>query len=103
MSQPPKTTVSKPTARIAAEAAEQTMHVRPLSVRRFKTGMAHHVFEARFVGHPPIVLRMGYPVQREDMRRGQVLEARLRALGVPLPAMLRDGIDQHCPWVAYER
>ena len=63
----------------------------------------HHVFEASFNGCSSIVIRMGTPARRAGMADGIRLNRLLRAVGVPLPQVLAEGLDDRCPWVALER
>ncbi len=72
-------------------------------MRRFPTGAAHYVYEALLEGGDAIVIRMGYPHQRDSMRGGLALAQRLRPLGVPLQEILVEGLNEPCPWIAMER
>jgi len=92
-----------PTAATAAAAVAHALGWAPLRVRRFPIGVAHYVFEA-FPGEgSAVVVRMGDPEQREEMRRGLRLAERLRGLGVPLPNLLGDGLEHPFPFVVIER
>ena len=72
-------------------------------MRRFPTGVAHYVYEALLENGDAIVVRMGYKRQRDSLRDGLLLAQKLRPLGVPLPRILADGLDDPCPWIAMER
>jgi aminoglycoside phosphotransferase (APT) family kinase protein len=92
-----------PNAALAAAAAKRTTGRTPIEVRRFPTGVAHYVYEALSEDGGAIVVRMGYPWQRDSLHSGVSLAQKLRPLGVPLPKILADGLDDPCPWVAMER
>jgi hypothetical protein len=94
---------ARPSAELAATVAQRVMGWAPSEVRRFSTGTTHYVFEARSARGNVVVVRMGRPKQREDMQRGLGLAQRLRALGVPIPDVVAEGLDQPCPWVVMER
>lgn len=94
----------EPTSALAAAVAgAATGHV-PVRIRRFRTGAAHHVFEALFAdARPAVVVRMGTPGRRVGMRGGVRLNRLLRPLGVPLPEVIAEGLDEPFPWVVLER
>lgn len=92
-----------PTPALALAAAQAATGRVPVEVRRFRTGAAHHVYEAPFDGRPSIVIRMGTPGQRASLAEGVRLNRLLRPLGVRLPEVLAAGLDEPCPWVALER
>ena len=46
---------------------------------------------------------MGMPAQRADMADGVRLSHRLKPLGVPLPEVIAEGLDEAFPWVVLER
>ncbi len=92
-----------PTAVAAAAAAERTTGMVPRMVRRFRIGASHFVYEARFRKGAAVVIRMGLPDQRGVMADGLRLARTLRVLGVPLPEVFMDGLDQPWPWVAMGR
>jgi aminoglycoside phosphotransferase (APT) family kinase protein len=92
-----------PSAALAAAAAKRATGLAPAEIRRFPTGAAHYVYEALSEGGDAIVVRMGFPSQRDSMRGGLLLTQKLRPLGVPLPEILGEGLDEPCPWVAMQR
>lgn len=93
-----------PTPALALAAAWAATGRVPAEVCRFRTGVAHHVYEAPFDdGRLSIVIRMGTPGQRAGLAEGVRLNRLLRPLGVPLPEVLAAGLDEPCPWVALER
>lgn len=93
-----------PTPALALAAARAATGRVPAEVRRFRTGVAHHVYEAPFDDdRPSIVVRMGAPEQRAGLAEGVRLNRLLRPLGVPLPEVLAAGLDEPIPWVALER
>jgi aminoglycoside phosphotransferase (APT) family kinase protein len=96
-------TVDLPTPETAAAAARAATGRVPVAIRRFRTGAMHYVFEVSFDGGAPVVIRMGTLERRAGMADGIPLNRRLRAVGVPLPKVLALGVDDPCPWVAFER
>jgi aminoglycoside phosphotransferase (APT) family kinase protein len=94
---------ARPTAELAASAAKRALGWAPSVVHRFPTGSGHYVFDVRSAGGNAVVVRMGRPEQRDEMQRGLRLLKRLRALGVPAPNVVAEGLEQPCPWVLMER
>jgi len=92
-----------PILELAATAARVATGRVPTEIRRFRTGAMHHVFEALFDGCSSVVIRMGMPGRRASMTGGIRLNRLLRTVGVPLPEVLAQGLDDPFPWVALER
>ena len=92
-----------PNAALAAAAAKRVTGRAPVEMRRFPTGVAHYVYEALLENGDAVVVRMGYRRQRDSLQAGLLLAQKLRPLGVPLPKILADGLDDPCPWIAMER
>ena len=90
-------------ARRAAAVASQVAGARPVALQRFTTGLAHFVFEACFVDRPALVVRVGDASTRDRMAAGLRVQARLRAQGVPLPAVIAVALDDAWPCVVFER
>lgn len=93
----------EPSLALAAELAETATGQVCRAVRRFPTGVAHHVYEAWMAGGTSVVVRMGRPEDRSSLADGVDLNGRLRPLGVPLPRLLATGLDHPLPWVMQER
>jgi len=73
---------------IAAQLVQQLLHTEPLQVSRFRTGLAHYVYEVQ-TPNQPVVVRMA--AGGSDSLHGAVYWAeRLIPLGLPLPAILGD-------------
>jgi aminoglycoside phosphotransferase len=96
-------TMETPSPDVAAVAVQRAMGWQPVAVSRFPTGAAHFVFEARAADGAVVVVRMGRLDRREAMVKGTRLARCLRALGVPLPAILGEDLDQEFPYVVMER
>jgi len=92
-----------PTSSLACAAIEKATGTRPESIRRFKTGTSHYVFEATWPDRASLVVRMGSSRQVDRLREGAWLASQLRPLGVPLPKLLHEGLDDVCPWIILER
>lgn len=75
----------------------------PVEIRRFQTGSAHYVFEARFKDRSPVVVRMAERRDRNAMAGALALSRLLRPLGVPLPQILAEGLDHEYPYLILER
>ncbi len=90
---------------LAASAARAVTGRVPAEVRRFRTGTSHHVYEVLLrCGSPTsVVIRMGAPGQRAELAEGVRLNRLLRPLGIPLPAVLGEGLADPVPWLALER
>lgn len=74
-----------------------------MTVRRFKTGARHRVFDVAFADRSPVVVRIGDPSARADMAGAIYLSGLLRPRGVPLPAILAEDIRAEFPWLVLER
>src|SRR5712692_4060918 len=90
-------------ASLATTAASKAAGKRPIALRRFSTGVDHYVFEAVFVDHPPLVVRIGRTSSRAAMEAGLHLHKQLRSMGVPLPKVIAADLNQTWPCVVLER
>jgi len=91
------------TVKLAAVAAGRAARQMPIAVHRFRTGLVHHVFEAIFEEHPPLVVRIGDPSSRAAMAAGLCLHKRLRTMGVPLPNIVAEELNHTWPHTVLER
>lgn len=92
-----------PSCSIAGDLAAAAIGQRPVNVDRFVTGSQHYVFEVAFPATAPVVVRIAAENSREAMAGSLELSHRLRALGVPLPAIIAAGIDHRFPHLIFER
>ena len=92
-----------PDESLAADLATRTLGLCPSTVRRFRTGSTHYVFDLGFEDHPSIVVRIAGPGHGSAMEGAARLSKVLRPLGVPLPAMIADGSRQPIPYLILER
>ena len=93
----------EPTPELAAAIATRAVGSAPIAVRRFTTGVRHHVFDIEFADRPPVVARIGQPSARANMAGAVYLSELLRPRGVPLPRILAEGIRAELPWLLLER
>src|ERR1044072_2554861 len=89
--------------RLATSAASKVAGKEPVTLRRFSTGTGHYDFEAMFVDHPPLGVRIGHPSCRTAMEAGLQLHKRLRSMGVRLPGIIAEDLKQMWPCVVLER
>jgi hypothetical protein len=89
--------------KLAAGIASRVIGRAPTDVQRFTTGARHHVFDVRFEGRPPVVVRIGDPSARSEMAGAVYLSGLLRPRGVPLPAILAHDLEAELPWLVLER
>ena len=78
-----------PDGALAAALAAAATGCEPIAVERFTTGLQHYVFETRFVGRAPVVVRIAAEHGRAAMIGAAKLSGMLRPLGVSLPRSLR--------------
>jgi aminoglycoside phosphotransferase len=92
-----------PDAALAAALAGAATGWEPVAVERFNTGLQHYVFEARFVGRAPVVVRVATKQGRAAMIGGAKLSGVLRPLGVPLPQVIAEKLSPPFPHLVLER
>jgi aminoglycoside phosphotransferase (APT) family kinase protein len=92
-----------PDAELAAALAAAATGCEPIAVERFSTGLQHYVFEARFVGQAPVVVRIATEQGRAAMIGGAKLSGMLRPLGVPLPRVIAENLSPPFPHLVLER
>jgi aminoglycoside phosphotransferase (APT) family kinase protein len=95
--------VNLPDESLALAIAEKTRGEPPVSVRRFTTGSRHYVYEVRFAGQAPVVVRIGDANASYEMGGAVYLSKLLHPLGVPLPKLLAQDVAAPLPWIVLER
>jgi aminoglycoside phosphotransferase len=93
----------KPNAELAAAIISREVGSAPITVRRFRTGARHYVFDVEFTDRPPVVVRIGDPSAQTDIAGAIYLSELLRPRGVPLPTILAKDIHAEFPWLLLER
>jgi len=78
------------------------LDVRAHSMRRFKTGLAHYVYEIMTDGEP-VVVRMADPDHWNGIPGGVYWHARLKSIGVPVPELLGYDLETPYPYMVLER
>jgi Phosphotransferase enzyme family len=86
----------------AAAIAKRILGEAPTTVRRFPAGLQHYVFEALYLERA-VVVRIAADRSRDAMSGALKLSRLLRPLGVPLPAILAEGVDERPAWLLLER
>lgn len=92
-----------PDERLARQLVAQSFGVQPIEVRRFPTGLMHHVFEATFDICPPVVIRIAASHGHAAMRGAARLSRLLRPRRVPLPTILAENLNPPFPYLILER
>jgi aminoglycoside phosphotransferase (APT) family kinase protein len=92
-----------PDGALAAALAAAATGCEPIAVQRFSTGLQHYVFEARFVGRAPVVVRIATEQGRAAMIGAAKLSGVLRPLGVPLPQIIAEKLALPFPHLVLER
>jgi hypothetical protein len=92
-----------PDGALAAALAAAATGCEPIAVERFTSGLQHYVFETRFAGRAPVVVR----IAAEDGHAAMVGAAKLsrmsRPLGVPLPEVIAERLAPLFPQLVLER
>jgi len=96
-------TVDVPNATIAGNLAAAAIGHLPVEVRRFSTGGRHYVFEAKFEGRAPVVVRIAAEHSRSAMVGAVKLSNLLRPQGVPLPEIIAEGLNHRFSHLVLER
>jgi aminoglycoside phosphotransferase (APT) family kinase protein len=92
-----------PNSDIAFDLVTKRLGLTPIDVRRFTTGGTHYVFEALFEAHASVVVRIAMKENHAAMTGARNLSNLLRPLGVPLPEILAEGLDDTFPYLILER
>ena len=77
-----------PTANDAAIVVRARLGLEPVEIRRFLTGLCHHVFSVTTAGRQNFVVRIATPPTKRLLAGGIYWNDFLRPIGVPLPKML---------------
>jgi hypothetical protein len=91
---------------VARQIVEDFTHQPVSSLKRFKTGLAHYVYEARCEDGRAIVARLAHPGHENSLAGGVYWSERLRPLGVPLPELLGYDLTRRkfeCGYLLLER
>jgi aminoglycoside phosphotransferase (APT) family kinase protein len=95
-----------PCAEDAAVAVRSKLGLQPAEVRRFLTGLCHHVFSVTAADGQKFVVRIGTPATKRLLEGGIYWNQVLRPIGVPLPEMLAADLEPFeigFPFVILER
>lgn len=95
--------MSLPDESLALAIAERTCGEQPAFLRRFTTGARHYVYEVRFAGQAPVVVRIGDANAHSEVEGAVHLSEMLRPLGMPLPRLLAHDVSAPLPWIMLER
>ena len=82
-----------PTPDDAIQAVQQALGAGVRSITRFATGLCHYVYDIETDAGQLIVARMALPDTRDILAGGVYWHERLRAAGVPLPALPHADLD----------
>src|SRR5690349_12104943 len=94
---------SPPTVQTVAAVAAKAIGQPPIAVRRFAGGAQHFVFEAIFAHAAPVVVRFAASNDRAAVNGAGALLRRLRSVGVPVPRVIADGLEDQHPYLVLER
>ena len=92
-----------PDGALAAALAAAATGCKPIAVERFTSGLQHYVFEARFAGRAPVVVRIAAEHGHAAMAGAAKLSRMLRPLGVPLPEVIAEKLAPPFPHLVLER
>jgi Ser/Thr protein kinase RdoA (MazF antagonist) len=95
--------VQVPNVAVARDLASAAVGRTPSEVHRFGTGLHHYVFEAMFEDRLPVVVRIAAEHSRPAMAGAHKLLRLLRPKGVPLPAIIREGLNHRFCHLVLER
>jgi hypothetical protein len=96
-------TIDPPNSTIAGHLAAAAVGCAPIEVSRFSTGSHHYVFEAKFEDKAPVVVRIAAEHSRPALVGAFELSGLLRPRGVPLPAIIAEGVNHRFPHLVLER
>lgn len=96
-------TTNEPDSAIARSLAAAAVGRSPVVVQRFSTGLHHYVFEVTFEDREPVVVRIAAEHSRSAMAQAHKLSRLLRPLGVPLPAIIAEGLEHRFSHLVLER
>ncbi len=96
-------TTPVPDERMAADIFRAHFPDPVSSVRRFPTGLCHHVFEVRTTANRAYVVRLASAASRRELEGGLYWHPRLKAVLVPVPALYASGVAGPNPYMLLER
>jgi len=82
-----------PSPKDAATVVRSRLGLEPVEVRRFLTGLCHHVFSVTTSDRQKYVVRIGTPSTKRFLAGGIYWNKLLRPIGVPLPRMLAADLE----------
>jgi aminoglycoside phosphotransferase (APT) family kinase protein len=82
-----------PSAQDAAIVVRSRLGLESGEIRRFLTGLCHHVFSVTTVDEQKFVVRIATPPTRRLLAGGIYWNEFLRPIGVPLPRMIAAGLE----------
>jgi aminoglycoside phosphotransferase (APT) family kinase protein len=82
-----------PRAGDAANVVRLRLGIEPIEIRRFPTGLCHHVFSVMTSDQQKWVVRMATPQTKRLLAGGVYWNEFLRPLGVPLPRMVATSLE----------
>ena len=97
---------NSPCAEDAAVAVRSKLGLQAAEVRRFLTGLCHHVFSVTASDEQKFVVRIGTPATKRFLEGGIYWNQVLRPIGVPLPKILAvdlEPLEIQFPFVILER
>lgn len=95
-----------PFGRVARQIVEDFTEKSVSSIKRFKTGLAHYVYDVRCEDGRAIVARLAQPGHENSLAGGVFWSERLRPLGIPLPELLGYDLTRQkyeCGYMLLER
>ena len=82
-----------PSATDAATVVRSRLNLEPIEIRRFLTGLCHHVFSVTTADLQKFVLRIATPPTKPLLAGGIYWNDVLRPIGVPLPRMVATSLE----------
>jgi hypothetical protein len=92
-----------PSEKDARLLVEKALGANSVAARRFPTGLCHYVYEVELTDGRRVVARLAGPHTQQFLAGDVYWQARLRPLGVPLPALLHADLSAPIPHVLFER
>jgi len=82
-----------PTPKDAAIVVRSSLGLEPAEIRRFLTGVCHHVFSVTTSDRQKFVVRIATPPTKRLLVGGVYWNNFLRPIGVPLPRIIATGLE----------
>ncbi len=95
--------MTSPTAQDAITAVENALQVRACNARRFSNGHCHFVYEVTLERGGSVVVRLAKEDTAHLLAGGVYWHAKLKPLGLPLPAQLHTSASAPVPHTILER